>query len=210
MPESAPWTTEYLIGQALERQLQRWSGEFRFDAAYRKAWMEIFCLKAAYFRHLPGLPAYQKRPTLKQLSVTFSDVEELSRLVPGREHEADALLDAPELKGFWYALGPKTNQGVGTSTIDQLLKRAIANFADWLETRRTLKTTPTHQHETSRPAEANTAANALRLYREQVFPPTLPFLPEEWQHLLDSLPTEGQAVSLSFPTAALHLMEGEG
>jgi len=30
------WTAEYLSGRALERQLQQWSEEFRFDASYRK------------------------------------------------------------------------------------------------------------------------------------------------------------------------------
>jgi len=163
--------------------------------------MEILCLKAAYFRQQAGLPAYQKRPTLRQLGGTFSDVEELCRLVPGREAEADQLLDAPELKEFWYALTPKNGQSFRTSMMDQLLRRAIANFAAWLNTRQMLnpeasgalrlQAERSGSHAGDSVPSARPAVDVLRQYREHIFPPSLSFVPEEWHHLLESFPAIG-------------------
>ncbi len=205
IPEARTWPAEYLIGRALELQLQQWSDSFRFDGAYRKAWMEIFCLMAAYFRHQPGLPAYQKRPTLSQLGRTFLDLEELSRLVPGREHEADQLLNALDLKPFWYAFARKEDETYGTSTMDQLLRRAIAHLAAWLDTRTRLKNAPAAHmpladdtrlstNGTTEEPTTITMTDVLRLYREHVFPPSLVFVPDEWQSLFETLQVDGLVV----------------
>lgn len=52
-PESANYSAEFAIGQALEAQLEQWGKGYRLDPTYVSEWKEIFCLKAAYFHTKP-------------------------------------------------------------------------------------------------------------------------------------------------------------
>lgn len=98
-----------------------------------------FLPQSGLLPHEAGLNAYQKRQKLSQIGRKLADFEELARLVPGREAEADDLLDAPDLRKFWYAFNPKRGEAPGTTTVSEMLKRATAHFADWLYKRQAQK-----------------------------------------------------------------------
>jgi hypothetical protein len=137
-PNTAQTSPEFLIGQALEWQLELWSKEYPLAEAYHNDWLKIFCLKWFYFQRKPRLAAYQKHPTLTKLGEALIDAEVLAKLVPGREAAADELLKAEEYRAFWYSFG-NTNEVLAPNRASEKLKAALDAFAEQIETRRAHK-----------------------------------------------------------------------
>ncbi|MFN8595297.1 MAG: NACHT domain-containing protein, partial [Anaerolineae bacterium] len=137
-PDMAQVSPEFLIGQALEWQLELWSKEYPLAEAYHDDWLKIFCLKWFYFQKKPRLAAYQKHPTLAKLGEALIDAEVLAKLVPGKEAAAEELLEAEEYRAFWYSFGD-TERTLAPNRASEKLKAALEAFAEQIETRRAHK-----------------------------------------------------------------------
>lgn len=136
--QATRYSPEFLIGQALEWQLELWSLEYPLTEAYRDDWLKIFCIKWLYFQKKPRLEAYQKRQTLKKLGEALIDAEVLATLIPGKEANADKLLEAEEYRSFWYSFGD-TNAVLGPNRAAEKLATALKAFAEQIEIRRAHK-----------------------------------------------------------------------
>ena len=136
--DAAQFSAEFLIGKALEWELELWSLEYPLNEAYRDEWLKIFCLKWYYFQKKPRLAAYQKHQTLKKLGAALVDAEVLAALVPGKETQAEALLEAEEYRSFWYSFGTSL-KAFEPNRASEKLASALEAFAEQLNTRRAHK-----------------------------------------------------------------------
>jgi hypothetical protein len=150
-PKAAQFSSEFLIGNALEWQLELWSQEYPLNETYHDEWLKIFCLKWYYFQKKPRLAAYQKHQTLKRLGAALVDAEVLATLVPGRETKAEELLGAEEYRTFWYSFGGE--KVFEANRASEKLIAALQSFAEQIETRRA--------HKFSQPAQLPTAPRAI-------------------------------------------------
>ncbi len=146
-PKAAQFSPEFLIGSALEWQLELWSQEYPLNETYHDEWLKIFCLKWYYFQKKPRLAAYQKHQTLKKLGMILVDAEVLATLVPGRETQAEALLEAEEYRAFWYSFGTSL-KAFEPNRASEKLASALDAFAEQLDLRRA--------HQFSQPAQLPT------------------------------------------------------
>jgi hypothetical protein len=137
-PDAAQFSAEFLIGKAFECELELWSQEDRLNEVYRDEWLKIFCLKWYYFQKKAQLAAYQKHQTLKKLGAAIVDAEVLATLVPGKETEAEKLLEAEEYRAFWYSFSTRV-EALDPNRASEKLSAALQAFADQIETRRAHK-----------------------------------------------------------------------
>ena len=137
-PDAAQFSAEFLAGTALEWELELWSQEYPLNEVYRDEWLKIFCLKWYYFQKKPRLAAYQKHQTLKKLGAALVDAEVLAALVPGKETQAEALLEAEEYRSFWYSFGTSL-KAFEPNRASEKLASALEAFAEQLDLRRAHK-----------------------------------------------------------------------
>ncbi|CAG0933925.1 hypothetical protein TFLX_03278 [Thermoflexales bacterium] len=175
-PKAAQFSPEFLIGNALEWQLELWSQEFPLNETYHDEWLKIFCLKWYYFQKKPRLAAYQKHQTLKKLGAALVDAEVLATLVPGKETKAEALLEAEEYRTFWYSFG--NEEVFEANRALEKLTAALGSFAEQIETRRA--------HKFSQPAQL----------------PTVPRAIESAQHIQQVAPTASPVTASSLPSTS--------
>jgi hypothetical protein len=166
-PEAVRFSPEFLIGSALEWQLELWSQEYPLNETYHDEWLRIFCLKWYYFQKKPRLAAYQKHQTLKKLGAALVDAEVLATLVPGKETQAEALLEAEEYRTFWYSFGTSL-KAFGPNRASEKLASALDAFAEQLDMRRA--------HQFSQPAQLPTVPRAIESdqHIQQVAPTASP------------------------------------
>jgi hypothetical protein len=151
-PDAVQFSAEFLAGIALEWQLELWSQEYPLNEVYHDEWLKIFCLKWYYFQKKPRLAAFQKHQTLKKLGAAIVDAEVLAMLVPGRETQAEELLEAEEYRTFWYSFGARVG-ALDSNRASEKLSAALQTFAEQIETRRA--------HKFAQPVQLPTADEAV-------------------------------------------------
>ncbi|HTP08950.1 MAG TPA: hypothetical protein VMP08_11910 [Anaerolineae bacterium] len=181
-PKAAQFSPEFLIGSALEWQLELWSQEFPLNEMYHDEWLKIFCLKWYYFQKKPRLAAYQKHQTLKKLGMALVDAEALATLVPGKEAQAEALLEAEEYRTFWYSFGTSL-KAFEPNRASEKLASALDSFAEQLDIRRA--------HRSSQPAQLPTVLRAIESDQtaQQVAPTASPVTASSLSPASDSSPS---------------------
>src|SRR3972149_2188555 len=210
-PDATEYPAEFLIGMALERQIERWSQGLALRAHFKDDWVKIFCLKGRYFRKMPGLRAYGEHLTYRMLGRGLGGPTQLAALVPGREAEAKALLEAEEYKPFWEAFD---RDGLAANRAAEKLDQAIQAFVEHLErwqahamaqsaaiplpaadseigSTQTLDSQPGHRIEET--ASAATRPDPIGLY--VILAPTPPptFMPEEWREIISAVLSSSRA-----------------